>query len=38
MSYIFEDFSIHLLFSTFLTFFGKKVQVENEELVMKAHF
>ena len=38
MSYIIEDFPIHLLFSTFLKFFGKKVQEENEELVMKAHF
>ena len=39
MSYIIEDFPpIYLIFSTFLKFFGKKVQEENEELVMKAHF
>ena len=38
MSYIIEDFPIHLLFSTFLKLFDKKVQEENEELVMKAHF
>ena len=38
MSYIIKDFPIHLLFFTFLKLFGKKVQVENEELVMKAHF